>query len=186
MFYQRQVDCGQLYQMFEKEMCTEHVDPIGAPISLPQCRLVDCFTKGTEEYVKDSILIQSTLPNSTLRLIICTAAFGMGIECVGVSRVIHWGPPNDVETYIQQTGRSGRSGQLSYCILLFGKGLRRYCDKQILAYCQNTSQCSRNILFHDFSSYTNTAETKCCCCDICASICKCSKCVVTIDNLCLL
>ena len=172
--------------MFEKETCTERVDPIGAPISLPQCCLVDCFTKGTEEYVKDSILIQSTLPNSTLRLIICTAAFGMGIDCVGVSRVIHWGPPNDVETYIQQTGRSGRSGrsgQLSYCILLFGKGLRRYCDTQILANYQNTSQCRRNILFHDFSSYTNTAETKCCCC---ASICKCSKCVVTIDNLCLL
>uniref|UniRef100_A0A1X7VK36 DNA 3'-5' helicase n=1 Tax=Amphimedon queenslandica TaxID=400682 RepID=A0A1X7VK36_AMPQE len=55
-----------------------------------------------------------------------------GVDCACVERVIHWGLPNDVETYIQQTGRCGRSGQKSQCILLFGKGLKQFVDKQML------------------------------------------------------
>ena len=94
IYCQRQIDCGQLFQLFKS----------GAPYSLAEYRLVDSFTKGTESHVKDSILRSCTESKSVLRLIICTAAFGMGINCVGVSRVIYWGPPNDVETYIQQTG----------------------------------------------------------------------------------
>ena len=31
-------------------------------------------------------------------------------------KVIHWGPPNDIEMYIQQTGQSGRDGELSFCM----------------------------------------------------------------------
>ena len=68
------------------------------------------FCKGTEDLVKDNIVLKLL---NQLRVLICTAAFGMGLDCAGVERVIHWGPPNDVETYIQQTGRCGRSRQKS-------------------------------------------------------------------------
>lgn len=118
VFCQRQVDCGTLYQLFEKELGKEMLDPVGTPASLPQYRLVDVFCKSTEIMVKDTILHQFTAIDSKLCVLICTSAFGMGINCSGVSRIIHWGPPNDIETYIQQTGRSGREGELSYCTLL--------------------------------------------------------------------
>lgn len=68
--------------------------------------------------VKDSVLHQFTNASSKLRVLICTVAFGMGIDCVGVTYVIHYGPPNDVETYVQQTGRADRDGKESYCTLL--------------------------------------------------------------------
>ena len=58
--------------------------------------------------------------------------------------------PNNIETYIQQTGQCGRNGQQSQCILLFGKGLKRYTDKKMLAYCENETECRRNVRFKRF------------------------------------
>ena len=129
------------------------LDPVGSPAAILENRLVDIFCKGTEDQVKDNIICQITKPDSKLRVLICTAAFGMGVDCVGVERIIHYGPPNDIETYIQQTGQCGRNGQQSQCILLFGKGLKRYTDKQILAYCENETECRRNVLFKDFQLF---------------------------------
>ena len=182
IYCQRQIDCGQLFQLFKSELGPELSEPVGAPYSLAEYRLVDSFTKGTESHVKDSILRSCTESKSVLRLIICTAAFGMGINCVGVSRVIHWGPPNDVETYIQQTGRSGRCGELSYCTLLYGSGLMRHCGKQMITYSKNSSNCRRLVLFSDFKIDINS-ETKCNCCDICSNVCKCTQCLNMIKSL---
>ena len=109
----------------------------------------------------------------------------MGVDCLGVERVIHWGPPNDVETYIQQTGRSGREGECSYCVLLIGKGQMRYCDQQMRLYCENKVECRRNVLFKDFRSYVSLGSV-CKCCDICCSKCKCSDCSNGLKNLIML
>lgn len=39
--------------------------------------------------------------DSTLRILICTNAFGMGLDCQGVHTVLHWGPPQDLEAYLR-------------------------------------------------------------------------------------
>jgi ATP-dependent DNA helicase RecQ len=182
IFCQRQVDCGWLYQLFIKIMRCEITDPVGMDSALLQYRMVDVFTKATENAVKEHILTELKKNDSTLRLLICTAAFGMGIDCVGITRVIHWGPTNDVETYIQQTGRSGRNEEKSYCTLLYGKGLTRFTDKQMLSYCKSSVQCRRTLLFSDFKSF-NANGNRCECCDICASKCNCINCTSTISNL---
>ena len=182
LFCQKQVDCGWLYQFFLRSMGENMTETIGSPISQLNSRLVDVFTKSTEEKVKTHVLNELSKRESKLRLLICTAAFGMGIDCTSVNRVIHWGPPNDSETYIQQTGRAGRNGETSYCIILYGTGLSRFADKAMVDYCKNLDSCRRNVLFKDFQMYQST-PVKCACCDICAALCKCAQCMILLNNL---
>ena len=152
IFCQRQIDCGNLYHLFQLELREELTEPIGVPCSLPQYRLVNVYTKATEEHIKVSVLNQFTSNSSCLRVVICTAAFGLGVDCVDVNNVIHYGPSNDVETYIQQTGRSGRNGQISYCHLFIAKDQMRFCDWNIQMYCENLSICRRDCLYSEFST----------------------------------
>jgi superfamily II DNA helicase RecQ len=50
--------------------------------------------------------------------IICTSAFGMGLDIKNVRMVIHWQHPSSVEDYLQEFGRAGRDGNGSVAVLL--------------------------------------------------------------------
>ena len=51
-------------------------------------------------------------------MVCAMVAFGMGLDCTDVCQVIHVGAPDDMESYIQETGRGGRDGNLSLATLL--------------------------------------------------------------------
>ena len=51
-------------------------------------------------------------------MVCAMVAFGMGLDCTDVCQVIHVGAPDDVESYIQETGRGGHDGNLSLATLL--------------------------------------------------------------------
>ena len=113
---------------------------------------------------------------SQLRIVIATIAFGMGIDCPDVHHIIHFGPPDDVEAYIQETGRAGWNGSPSYATLLITKKCKRYVDENMMSYIKNESQCRRMVLFDQAEDEINDFQRPCMCCDICTKKCFCKNC----------
>ena len=109
--------CADIYLFFRAELGESITEPIGAP-NLARFRLVDVFTSVTDQHQKDGIINAFTRP-SQLRVVIATIGFGMGIDCPDVRQIVHIGLPDDVESYIQETGRAGRDGQPALAILLY-------------------------------------------------------------------
>ena len=94
---------------------------------------------------------------SHLSIVIATIAFDMGVDLPDVRQVIHVAAPDNVESYIQETGRAGRDGLPSYR--------------------DNMDMCRRDFLFQDTDNYKHIdLGKKCLCCDVCMKLCKCGAC----------
>ena len=159
IFCKLKTDCAKLYTFFKVGMGRYFTHPPGAHSSIVECRLVDMFFKGTDNVVKEKIIANFTT-SSCLRIVICTDAFGMGIDCCDVTSIIHYGVPGDVETYVQQVGRAGREGQQSYAILLHSKKLMDNCESSIINYVNNTQLCRRDCLLKDLKIFAILMLTK--------------------------
>lgn len=69
---------------------------------------------------------QGLWKKGNIRVMVCTNAFGMGIDKPDVRFVVHYDVPDSPEAYFQEAGRGGRDGKRSFAVLLWnGTDIRR-------------------------------------------------------------
>ena len=116
-------------------------------------------------------------------IIVATIAFGMGIDKSNVRLIVHYDLPKTLEGYYQETGRAGRDGLPSDCVLFFSyddvptlerfigqiedEVIRRYAHEkldQVIEFCQ-LQECRRRYLLRYFGE--EWPEENCGGCDFC-------------------
>ncbi len=126
---------------------------------------------------------QGAFLRDEVRVVCATIAFGMGVDKPSVRFVVHYDLPKNVEGYYQETGRAGRDGLPSECLLLFGAQDRFQLDgfiddipddrerevareqlRQMVRYGE-TSGCRRAFLLEYFGEERNVSD--CGRCDNC-------------------
>jgi RecQ family ATP-dependent DNA helicase len=168
-----------------------------------QAVIIYCFSrKGTEKVAADleangikaaayhaglSPAMRSRVQDKFIRdqipVIAATIAFGMGIDKPDVRLVVHMDLPKSVEGYYQETGRAGRDGLLSDCLLFYSAGdrfkqeffIREMQDPneqarartQLNEMCRygELGTCRRSFLLNYFGE--PTGATNCGSCDVC-------------------
>jgi ATP-dependent DNA helicase RecQ len=68
---------------------------------------------------EDRTLVHECFMQETIRAVVATNAFGLGIDKPNIRFVVHYDLPGSLEAYTQEAGRAGRDGELSRCILIY-------------------------------------------------------------------
>ena len=103
--------------------------------------------------VQDKNKRQEDWSNGDIRIIVCTNAFGMGIDKPDVRLVVHIDAPASIEAYFQEAGRAGRDGLRADAILLWSTN-----DKTMLLRHLTNSFPPKDSIIDIYNGVSNACE----------------------------
>ena len=107
----------------------------------PSC---DFYHAGLPLYQRHKI--QTRFMENKLKLIIATCAFGMGLDKADIRGVIHLHLPRSFENYIQEIGRAGRDGDISYAHVMYARSDEEISDSLVYSNGVDQQQLRRVLL----------------------------------------
>ena len=156
-------ECSSIYMMFAKIFGKFN-------------KMVDMYHSKTTDAVKNRIRADMAKEEGELKVLICTNAAGMGVNFNGLHNIIHYGPPHEMDTFVQQMGRAGRDGLPSHELILYKhhKGHLKKVEPELVHLMTNKDICRRKVLTDSYVSTSTQSVILHNCCDICASRCNCN------------
>lgn len=149
-------------------------------------RLIEMFHANTDEESKSRILDTLISEQSTLRILISTVAFGMGVNVPDIGIVVHWGLPSSALNYWQETGRCARDGREGYAICYAYSRSVTKCEDDSLKLVPESDECLRYKVLSSFlldgmnKKELTKIKDKTVCEGECSGNCRCSNCMCCI------
>jgi superfamily II DNA helicase RecQ len=177
-------DCGRIFTYFKCKLGSDAYYPAGTE-QISNNMLVGMYHHSTLQKHKERIINSLHDMQGVCRIVIATNALGMGVNFRNIRTVIHYGPPRQMDDFIQEIGRAGRDNLSAVSILMYNGMLLRKCDTQMKLYASNIKRCLREILLAEFESLFTPHDTPHNCCTVCHKICSClqpGQCSVIIET----
>ncbi|KAK3108661.1 hypothetical protein FSP39_012764 [Pinctada imbricata] len=170
--------CFQLYMWLTSNL----MDNIFAnKVQSPTNRRIEMFHANTDSETKERILMDFSGQDGSIELLICTIAFGMGIDVKNIDLVIHWGIPKSILHYWQEIGRCGRDNRKGYAVTYSYPRSLVSVDTEIKKLAE-TDKCLRLNILKNFQlkgmdiNQLSNLEHKQTCTKLCDKPCECDKC----------
>ncbi|CAG2201580.1 unnamed protein product [Mytilus edulis] len=148
----------------------------GTPVDETMKTLVSQYHAPSTDQLKQHVVQQ--MSSDSLRLLFATEAYSMGTDAPDIRRIIHFGVPNSLETYMQEVGRAGRNGKDSSAIMYFNNydiGNNMPLEPKMKDFIM-TSECRWKFLSDFFGVHFDRTVLHHNCCDNCELACMCELC----------
>ena len=165
------LSCSELYSFFDYNLKD---DGYVTKVAKLENALFGMYHAKITDHEKSTLIKSFTEADGSCRVLFSTIAFDMGVNISDIRRIIHNGPSDSIESYIQESCRGGRDGLQCEAVLYMYPGCTRgHVLSEMKEYGKNSRQCRRVLSMGHFPGHIYIPQPKHLCCDLCTQQCLC-------------
>jgi ATP-dependent DNA helicase RecQ len=166
-------DCAVIFRHFLSEL-GDDAFVSNVPHTV-HSRFVAMYHHSTLDRIKEHVLESLFDPAGTVRVVIATTALSMGVNFPNVKFVLQFGPPSDIEEYLQQIGRAGRYGSAAQAVMHWAPRQKLHTDQGVKDIAKGDDCIREAVLQHFQTEKLQQHHPMHDCCNICAASCACKQ-----------